>query len=162
MPGAGGRREGGFSDFCFNWNIIDLQYHASFRDATQKEIWIPFQILFPYKLLQNTECSCLCCTVGQELVLNGDTFVSQDEKSSKDKWWSSPHCTTMRMHLMPLNCIRKMVNLTICTFYHIFYVKNELGKKENKRERKRIMLHLLSVGPSGHFPCVLHMGWNSS
>ena len=39
-----------------------------------------------------------------------------------------------------------------------FYIKNELGKKENKKERKHILPHLLSVGPSGHFARVLRMG----
>ena len=61
--------------FCFlilffYWSVVDLQRCVSFR-CTAKWfsyiytcIYILFQILFPYRLLQNIEYSSLCYTVG--------------------------------------------------------------------------------------------------
>ena len=56
----------------FNWMIVDLQCHVHFRCTEQwfsytyihTYIHVPFQILFPYSLLQNIEYSSLCYTVG--------------------------------------------------------------------------------------------------
>ena len=55
--------------FFFNWNIVDLQCCIGFRCTAQwfsyTYIYIYFfQILFPYRLLQNIEYSSLCYTVG--------------------------------------------------------------------------------------------------
>ena len=52
--------------FSFNWRIAGLQGSASFRYVAKRFhfmcvcVEILFQILFPYRLLQNTEYSSLC------------------------------------------------------------------------------------------------------
>ena len=50
----------------FNWSIVDLQCHVSFRRTTQwfsyTYIYILFQMFFLYRLLQNIEYSSLCYT----------------------------------------------------------------------------------------------------
>ena len=48
--------------FFFNLSIVYLQYHVSFRCTAKwrRDIYILFQILFPYRLLQNIEYSSLC------------------------------------------------------------------------------------------------------
>ena len=62
----------------FYWNIVDLQCCVGFRYTAKwfsfiyiyiyiyifRYIYILFQILFPYRLLQNIEYSYLCYTVG--------------------------------------------------------------------------------------------------
>ena len=53
--------------FILHWSIIELQCCVSFRCIATwfSYTYIPsFQILFPYKLLQNIELSSLCYTVG--------------------------------------------------------------------------------------------------
>ena len=49
-------------NYFFNWSTVDLQCHISFKHTSQwllyiyvKYIYILFQILFPYRLLQNIE-----------------------------------------------------------------------------------------------------------
>ena len=46
-----------------NWSIVDLQCCVSFRCTANIYTYVLFQVLFPYRLLQNTECSSLCYTV---------------------------------------------------------------------------------------------------
>ena len=52
-------------DFFFNWSIVDLSCCISFGYIAQWFNYIYFfQILFPYRLLQNVEYSSLFSTVG--------------------------------------------------------------------------------------------------
>ena len=53
----------------FNWSIVDLQCCVSFRCSAKwfsytTYISFFFQILFPYRLLQNADSRSLCYTVG--------------------------------------------------------------------------------------------------
>ena len=55
-------------DFSFYWSIVDLQCFVSFRGIAQwfsyRYTYGLFQILFPYRLSQDTEYSSLCNIVG--------------------------------------------------------------------------------------------------
>ena len=57
-----------FSKNLFYWSIVGLQccvnFHWTAEWFSYTYVYIPFHILFHYGLLQDIECSSLCCTVG--------------------------------------------------------------------------------------------------
>ena len=104
------------ANFYFNWSIIDLQCCVSFRytskwvSHTHTHIYICiyiriyiyiFHILFPYRLLQNTEYNSLCYTAGPCWVIyfiyicigegNGNPLQCSCLENPRDggAWWAA-------------------------------------------------------------------------